>query len=127
MFVNILLAFVPISVTLAYAFHAPAAWIFVTGILGIVPVAEYIRKATEHIAARAGTAVGGLLNVTFGNVSELVIALFVLAAGNANVVKGQITDCWGWAWGLSRGESEGKSRPSDVTGPAFSRVSCCYP
>ena len=88
---NFLFLFVPISVVLAYFVHAPAAWVFVTGVLAIVPIAEYIRKATEHVAARAGSAVGGLLNVTFGNVSELVIALFILAAGNANVVKAQIT------------------------------------
>jgi Ca2+:H+ antiporter len=91
MYAKLLLVFVPISAFLAYAVHAPAAWVFATSILGIVPIAEYIRKATEHIAARAGSAVGGLLNVTFGNVPELVIALFILQAGNAHVVKAQIT------------------------------------
>jgi len=91
MFLNLLLLFVPISIALGTFVHAPGAWVFATGILGIVPIAEYIRKATEHVAERAGTAVGGLLNVTFGNVSELVIALFLLAGGHGNIVKGQIT------------------------------------
>ncbi|AIE83598.1 calcium/proton exchanger [Fimbriimonas ginsengisoli] len=91
MFVNLLLLFIPISVVLAYVVHAPAVWIFATGVLAIVPIAEWIRKATEHVAHRAGSTIGGLLNVTFGNVSELVIALFVLAEGNQFVVKGQIT------------------------------------
>jgi Ca2+:H+ antiporter len=91
MFINLLLAFIPISVILAYGVHAPAAWIFGTGVLAIIPIAEWIRKATEHVAHRAGSTIGGLLNVTFGNVSELIIALFVLAEGNHFVVKGQIT------------------------------------
>lgn len=91
MFINLLLVFVPVSLALAYLVHAPAAWIFGAGVLAIVPIAEWIRKATEHIAHRCGSTIGGLLNVTFGNVSELIIALFVLAEGNHFVVKGQIT------------------------------------
>jgi len=91
MFVNLLLLFIPISVVLAYVVHAPAAWVFGAGVMAIVPIAEWIRKATEHVAQRAGSTIGGLLNVTFGNVSELIIALFVLAEGNQMVVKGQIT------------------------------------
>jgi len=91
MFVNLLLLFIPVSVVLAYFVHAPAAWVFGTGVLAIIPIAEWIRKATEHVAHRAGSTIGGLLNVTFGNMSELIIALFVLAEGNQMVVKGQIT------------------------------------
>lgn len=88
---NLLLLFVPISVILAYGVHAPAAWVFGAGVMAIIPIAEWIRKATEHVAMRAGSTLGALLNVTFGNVSELIIALFVLAEGNQFVVKGQIT------------------------------------
>lgn len=91
MFVNLLLLFIPVSVVLAYFVHAPAAWVFGAGVLAIIPIAEWIRKATEHVAHRAGSTIGGLLNVTFGNMSELIIALFVLAEGNQMVVKGQIT------------------------------------
>jgi len=91
MFVNLLLLFIPISVALAYVVHAPAAWVFGAGVMAIIPIAEWIRKATEHVAHRCGSTIGGLLNVTFGNVSELIIALFVLAEGNQAVVKGQIT------------------------------------
>jgi Ca2+:H+ antiporter len=82
---------VPLSLTLEYLFHAGPIWIFTTSILAIVPLAQWIRRATEHLAARATPAVGGLLNVTFGNTAEFILALFVLAAGHANVVKGQIT------------------------------------
>lgn len=91
MAINFLLAFIPISVLLAYGLHAPAPWVFVTSVLGIIPLAEWIRKATEHVAHKAGSAIGGLLNVTFGNLAELIIALFVLSSGNIEVVKAQIT------------------------------------
>jgi len=91
MFINLLLLLIPISVVLHYIVHAPPVWVFVTGILAIVPLAEWIRRATEHMARLAGPAVGGLLNVTFGNMAELIIALFVLSAGNGDVAKAQIT------------------------------------
>jgi Ca2+:H+ antiporter len=91
MIINLLLLFVPISVVLAYGLHAPSPWIFTTAILGIIPLAEWIRRATEQVAHRAGSAIGGLLNVTFGNLAELIIALFILHAGNVEVVKAQIT------------------------------------
>ena len=88
---NILLAFIPLSLALKYGFHAGPIWVFLTAIIGIVPLAEWIRRATEQMARIAGPAIGGLLNVTFGNVAELILALFVLSAGQQSVVKGQIT------------------------------------
>ncbi len=91
MLLNLLLAFIPISAVLAYGVHAPAPWVFATSIVGIVPLAVWIKRATEQIGHRAGSATGGLLNVTFGNLAELVIALFVLSAGSVEVVKAQIT------------------------------------
>ena len=81
----------PLSLALKYGFHAGPIWVFISAIVGIVPLAEWIRRATEQMARIAGPAIGGLLNVTFGNVAELILALFVLAAGQADVVKGQIT------------------------------------
>jgi Ca2+:H+ antiporter len=57
----------------------------------IVPLAEWIRRASEQLARRSGPAVGGLLTVSFGNTVELVIMLSLLASGQADVVKGQIT------------------------------------
>ncbi|MFI5387357.1 MAG: calcium/proton exchanger [Fimbriimonadales bacterium] len=91
MIINLLLVIVPISAFLAYGMHAPAAWVFATSLVGIIPLAEWIRRATDHLARRAGSAVGGLLTVTFGNLAELIIALFVLSAGSIEVVKAQIT------------------------------------
>src|SRR6188474_2071894 len=88
---NVLLIFIPISLALEYVVHAPAPWIFGTAILAIIPLAEWIRRATEQLAATVGSALGGLLNVSFGNAAELIIAIFVLKAGQADVVKAQIT------------------------------------
>jgi Ca2+:H+ antiporter len=86
-----LLLLVPISLILSMIDAVPRVLVFATAILAIVPLAEWVRKATEHVAARAGSAIGGLLNVTFGNAPELILALFVLSGGHTAVVKAQIT------------------------------------
>ena len=88
---NFLLAFIPISLLLRYLFHSPPLWVFGTAMLAIIPLADWIRRATEQVSARAGQTIGGLLNVTLGNLAELIIALFVLLGGNISVVKAQIT------------------------------------
>jgi Ca2+:H+ antiporter len=88
---NVLLLFIPVSITLEYALHAPAHWVFASAIIGIIPLAEWIRRATEQLAATVGSALGGLLNVSFGNAAEFIIAVFVLKAGHTEVVKAQIT------------------------------------
>ena len=54
-------------------------------------LAAWIRRATEHVASRVGTAIGGLLNISFGSVAELTLAIFVLTSGKADVVRAQIT------------------------------------
>jgi Ca2+:H+ antiporter len=85
------LLLIPASLLLEYALHAPPLWIFIVAALAIIPLADWIRYATEEIAKIAGSAIGGLLNVTFGNMAELILALFVLTRGNLEVVKAQIT------------------------------------
>lgn len=89
--INLLLILVPVSMILGYALDAGPLWVFGTAVVAIVPLAEWVRRGTEQMAAIAGPAIGGLLNVTFGNVTELVLALFVLMAGHPQVVKAQIT------------------------------------
>lgn len=86
-----LLVLVPISLALHYVGSTPSAIVFLAAVLAIVPLAEWIRRATEQLARIVGPSIGGLLNVSFGNAAELILALFVLAAGHADVVKGQIT------------------------------------
>ena len=88
---NFLLVFIPISLLLEYVFQLSPLWVFITATIAIIPLANWMRKATEQIAARAGPTIGGLLNVTFGNLAELIIAIFVLLGGNVMVVKAQIT------------------------------------
>ncbi|MGI8508204.1 MAG: calcium/proton exchanger [Gemmatimonadaceae bacterium] len=91
MIFNWMLLVVPASLVLAYLVHAPPLVVFGAAVLGIVPLAEWIRRATEQMANVLGPAIGGLLNVTFGNMAELLLAVFMLLQGNTAVVKGQIT------------------------------------
>lgn len=86
-----LLLAVPISLALEYLLHAPPLVVFGSGIVAIFPLAEWIRRATEQMARTLGSAIGGLLNVTFGNLAEMLLAAFVLLDGHTDVVKGQIT------------------------------------
>ena len=81
---------VPLSLALA-ALHAAPLWVFAAAAAAIVPLGAWIRRATEQVAERAGPAIGGLLNVTFGNAAEFILALFVLKTGNTEVVKATIT------------------------------------
>ncbi len=90
-FWTLALGLVPVSLVLAYVVEIGPIWVFVAGALAIVPLAEWMRRATEQMARHTGPAIGGLLNVSFGNLAELILALFVLLDGHAAVVKGQIT------------------------------------
>ena len=71
--------------------HAPAVWVFLTACLGVLPLAGYMGEATEHLAHRTSPTIGGLLNATFGNAAELIIAIVALRAGLVDLVKASIT------------------------------------
>lgn len=86
----ILLGFVPVAVVLE-VIRAPAVWIFLVSALALLPLAGIMGRATEELAARAGSTVGGLLNATFGNAAELIIAAVALLAGKIEIVKASIT------------------------------------
>src|SRR4029453_11420724 len=88
---NVFLVFVPVAIMLEYVVHARAEWIFVTSCLAIIPLAGLMGKATEHLAERVGEGIGGLLNATFGNAAELIIAIMALRAGLYDVVKASLT------------------------------------
>ena len=85
----LLVPLIPAAIVLEFA-HASATAIFIAAALGIVPTAALMGKATEELAARSGPGIGGLLNVTFGNFPELVIAFFALIEGLQEVVKASI-------------------------------------
>lgn len=86
----VLLLFVPVSVA-AHFQEWGAVTVFITACLAIVPLAAWMGTATEEIAVLVGPTVGGLLNATFGNATELIIALVALNAGLVDVVKASLT------------------------------------
>jgi len=85
----VLVPFIPIAVVLELL-HAGASLIFATSAIGVIPTAALMGKATEELADRAGPGIGGLMNVTFGNLPELLIAFFALQAGLHEVVKASV-------------------------------------
>ncbi len=86
-----LLVFVPVSLGLKYFLDTSPLLIFGSAAIAIAVLAEWVRRSTEQLAERAGPEIGGLLNVTFGNIAELTLALFVLASGKPDIVRAQIT------------------------------------
>ncbi|RUL88846.1 calcium/proton exchanger [Tautonia sociabilis] len=87
---NLLLLFLPVGVGLRVA-GVGETWQFIAAGLAIIPLAGLMGEATEHLAHRLGPGVGGLLNATFGNAAELIIALFALFRGYDEVVKASLT------------------------------------
>jgi Ca2+:H+ antiporter len=85
----LLVPFIPIAVIFELA-TVGAVPTFFASTLGVIPTAALMGRATEELAARAGPGIGGLLNVTFGNAPELIIALFALNAGLHEVVKASL-------------------------------------
>lgn len=85
-----LLLFIPLSITADYQ-HWGEVVVFITSALAIVPLAAFMGEATENIAVVAGPNVGGLLNATFGNATELIIAFIALKSGFVQVVKATLS------------------------------------
>jgi Ca2+:H+ antiporter len=87
--VHYLGVFIPIAIGVELA-HANPILIFGAAALGVIPCAAVMGEATEAIAAKTGPGIGGLLNVSFGNAPELIIAFFALLEGLQEVVKASI-------------------------------------
>ncbi|HET7526488.1 MAG TPA: calcium/proton exchanger [Burkholderiaceae bacterium] len=85
-----LLVFVPAVLVAEHAKPNAHTLLFVLSVLAIVPLAALLSHATESVAAKTGDAVGGLLNATLGNLTELVIAISALRAGQTMLVKASI-------------------------------------
>jgi Ca2+:H+ antiporter len=85
----LLVPFIPVAVALELLGASPAA-IFFAAAAGVIPTAALMGRSTEELAARSGPGVGGLLNVTFGNAPELIIAFFALLRGLQEVVKASV-------------------------------------
>jgi Ca2+:H+ antiporter len=86
-----LLAVVPAAILLELIAPERHVAIFLTSVAAIVPLAAYIGRATEALAARFGGGIGGLLNATFGNAAELIIGVLALREGLTDLVKASLT------------------------------------
>ena len=84
------LLLVPVPIFLKYGLSASPLWLFISGAAAVAVLADWTRRATEQLADRAGPAIGGLMNVSFGSLAEIILALFVLAEGQAEVVRAQL-------------------------------------
>ncbi len=90
MSVRWLLLIVPIALTLRF-FNADPALVFVSSLAAIVPIVELMGSATEQLARRFGSVIGGLLNSTLSNAPELIIGIVALSNGLGRVVKASLT------------------------------------
>ena len=88
---NWLLVFIPIAWWLEHFRPEMHTAVFAAACLAVLPLAGWLGRATEHIAARTGEGIGGLLNATFGNAAELIIAIVALRKGLFDVVKASLT------------------------------------
>lgn len=88
---NWLLIFVPTAVALNYLAPQHALYVFGASCLAIIPLAGWMGESTEHLAVHTGEGIGGLLNATFGNAAELIIALIAIRAGKYDIVKASLT------------------------------------
>ncbi|MGH7831771.1 MAG: calcium/proton exchanger [Candidatus Binatia bacterium] len=88
---NWLLPCVPGAVYLDHFHPGQGTLIFLVACVAIIPLAGWMGKATEHLAEKTGEGIGGLLNATFGNAAELIIALVALSKGLHGVVKASLT------------------------------------
>lgn len=86
-----LLIFVPITIGLHFLAEERQTLIFICSCLAVIPLAGWLGHATEHLASRVGEGIGGLLNATFGNAAELIIALLAIRRGLYPVVKASLT------------------------------------
>ncbi|PQM40430.1 vacuolar cation/proton exchanger 2 [Prunus yedoensis var. nudiflora] len=84
--INVLLPFGPLAILLHYL-TGQHGWVFFFSLVGIVPLAERLGYATEQLAFYTGPTVGGLLNATFGNATEMIISIYALKNGMIRVVQ----------------------------------------
>jgi Ca2+:H+ antiporter len=87
---NWLLVLVPVSFVAKFALHQDVL-VFVMAAAAIIPLAGLIGSSTDELAKRSGPRLGGLLNATFGNVTELIVSIFLLLDGEIEVVKTSLT------------------------------------
>ena len=85
-----LLPLIPVSAIAAFVTHQPL-WMFLTSAGALVPLAEVVGISTEQVALRAGPRMGGLLNASLANVTELILSVFLILGGQMTVVKAALS------------------------------------
>jgi Ca2+:H+ antiporter len=88
--IYLLIIFTPIAVALEFV-HADHIIIFVIAVIALIPLAKLIGDSTEHLSIHYGSSLGSLLNVTFGNAAEIIIAIVAINAGLLDLVKASIS------------------------------------
>jgi Ca2+:H+ antiporter len=88
--INTLLIFIPLTVAFEMLGFDPL-WVFLGSAAAIIPLAKWMGVATEELSYKMGEGLGGLMNATFGNATELIIAIFALQRGLIEVVEASIT------------------------------------
>jgi Ca2+:H+ antiporter len=88
--IYVLLIFAPIAAGLEFV-HADHLVLFVISAIALIPLAKLIGDSTEHLSTHYGPTAGSLLNVTFGNAAEIIIAVTAISAGLLDLVKASIT------------------------------------
>ena len=88
---NWLLILTPLVMYLHFTHYSNQTVIFLLACVAILPLASWLGHATEHLAAKTNESIGGLLNATFGNAAELIIAISAMRAGMYDVVKASLT------------------------------------
>ncbi len=86
----VLYATIPVAIFLQIT-HGDRVWLFVVACLAVLPIAAWIGLSTEHLAYRMGPTGGALFNATFGNLAELIIAIFAIRAGLPDVVRASVS------------------------------------
>ena len=90
LWLNVLLVAIPVALVLHFTGGSPFL-IFLFAAIGIIPLAGILGDATEALSEHAGPTIGGILNATMGNATELIIGFFALRAGHIEVVKASLT------------------------------------
>ena len=86
----LLYATIPIAIFLQVT-HRNLIWLFIFACLAVLPLAAWIGASTEQLARKMGSTAGALFNATFGNLAEMIIAIFAVRAGLLEVVKASLT------------------------------------
>src|SRR5881296_2143849 len=86
----VLYATIPVALYLQFT-HGPVVWEFVFACAAVIPIAAWIGISTEQLAHRMGPTAGALFNATFGNLAELIIAIFAIRAGLPDVVRASLS------------------------------------